>query len=334
MIFSIKPRSTSVAWARVPGAFRVSASRGRDTVGQAADPVGALAADFLQGLRLIGADDRVGRHRGERRLGTGDLCHHPSSAFLASSARPNSAARRENRIRSSLASRSSVIGLGDGPGPAIAVRPKGGAAVIVATNRPNRRALAAYPKRWAIESFFADAKDPRLLPRGHPPHRPEEARSPRRHPRHRLGQHRGLPPRRPSPHSAKEAWLSRQVPLPHRPRLSPTTAQGRLDRGKPFQTSRNPSESCSMDVDQARSGGRCRRLGSVLASCAGGFVPREQFSRPLRPRGRGSAGGKAWRSPEARDEGSGPRSATGAARPAKLRDRRATSMGSVPAGRA
>lgn len=46
-------------------------------------------------------------------------------------------------------------------GPAIAVRavrPKGRAAVIVATNRPNLRALKAYRKRWAIESFFADAK--------------------------------------------------------------------------------------------------------------------------------------------------------------------------------
>ena len=47
------------------------------------------------------------------------------------------------------------------PGPAIAVRavrPKGRNPVIVATNRPNLRALEAYRKRWAIESFFADAK--------------------------------------------------------------------------------------------------------------------------------------------------------------------------------
>jgi Transposase DDE domain len=47
------------------------------------------------------------------------------------------------------------------PGPAIAVRavrPKGREPVIVATNRPNLRALEAYRKRWAIESFFADAK--------------------------------------------------------------------------------------------------------------------------------------------------------------------------------
>lgn len=48
-----------------------------------------------------------------------------------------------------------------GPGPEIAVRavrPKGREPVIVATNRPNLRALAAYRKRWAIECFFADAK--------------------------------------------------------------------------------------------------------------------------------------------------------------------------------
>lgn len=47
------------------------------------------------------------------------------------------------------------------PGPAITVRavcPKGREPVIVATNRPGVRALEAYRKRWAIESFFADAK--------------------------------------------------------------------------------------------------------------------------------------------------------------------------------
>lgn len=47
------------------------------------------------------------------------------------------------------------------PGPAIAVRavqPKGRKPVIVATNRPKLRALEAYRKRWAVESFFADAK--------------------------------------------------------------------------------------------------------------------------------------------------------------------------------
>lgn len=47
------------------------------------------------------------------------------------------------------------------PGPAIAiraVRPKGREPVIVATNRPDLGALEAYRKRWAIESFFADAK--------------------------------------------------------------------------------------------------------------------------------------------------------------------------------
>lgn len=47
------------------------------------------------------------------------------------------------------------------PGPAIAVRavqPKGRKPVIVATNRPSLRALEAYRKRWAVESFFADAK--------------------------------------------------------------------------------------------------------------------------------------------------------------------------------
>jgi hypothetical protein len=47
------------------------------------------------------------------------------------------------------------------PGPPIAVRavrPKGRTPVIVATNRPDLRALAAYRKRWAVESFFADAK--------------------------------------------------------------------------------------------------------------------------------------------------------------------------------
>ena len=47
------------------------------------------------------------------------------------------------------------------PGPAIAVRavrPQGRKPVIVATNRPELRALEAYRKRWAIESFFADAK--------------------------------------------------------------------------------------------------------------------------------------------------------------------------------
>jgi hypothetical protein len=47
------------------------------------------------------------------------------------------------------------------PGPAVAVRavrPKDREPVIVATNRPAARALAAYRKRWAIECFFADAK--------------------------------------------------------------------------------------------------------------------------------------------------------------------------------
>lgn len=47
------------------------------------------------------------------------------------------------------------------PGPEVAiraVRPKGREPVIVATNRPDLRALKAYRKRWAIECFFADAK--------------------------------------------------------------------------------------------------------------------------------------------------------------------------------
>lgn len=47
------------------------------------------------------------------------------------------------------------------PGPEIAVRalrPGGREPVIVATNRPDLRALHAYRKRWAIECFFADAK--------------------------------------------------------------------------------------------------------------------------------------------------------------------------------
>ena len=50
---------------------------------------------------------------------------------------------------------------GGAPGPAVAVRavrPEGREPVIVATNRPDARALAAYRKRWAIECFFADAK--------------------------------------------------------------------------------------------------------------------------------------------------------------------------------
>ena len=36
--------------------------------------------------------------------------------------------------------------------------PKGGEAVIVATNRPGHAALATYRKRWAIETMFANAK--------------------------------------------------------------------------------------------------------------------------------------------------------------------------------
>ena len=47
------------------------------------------------------------------------------------------------------------------PGPEVAVRavrPAGRDPVIVATNRPDLRALDAYRKRWAIECFFADAK--------------------------------------------------------------------------------------------------------------------------------------------------------------------------------
>jgi hypothetical protein len=55
-----------------------------------------------------------------------------------------------------------VMARADGvPGPEIAVRavrPAGREPVIVATNRPDLRALDAYRKRWAIESFFADAK--------------------------------------------------------------------------------------------------------------------------------------------------------------------------------
>jgi hypothetical protein len=50
---------------------------------------------------------------------------------------------------------------GDAPGAAVAVRavrPKDRQPVIVATNRPDARALAAYRRRWAIECFFADAK--------------------------------------------------------------------------------------------------------------------------------------------------------------------------------
>jgi hypothetical protein len=54
-----------------------------------------------------------------------------------------------------------AMACGRTPGPAVAVRavrPKGREPLIVATNRPDARALAAYRKRWAIECFFADAK--------------------------------------------------------------------------------------------------------------------------------------------------------------------------------
>ncbi len=54
-----------------------------------------------------------------------------------------------------------VMARAGAPGPEIAVRavrPAGREPVIVATNRPDLRALQAYRKRWAIESFFADAK--------------------------------------------------------------------------------------------------------------------------------------------------------------------------------
>jgi hypothetical protein len=54
-----------------------------------------------------------------------------------------------------------VMARGGVPGPEIAVRavrPAGREPVIVATNRPDLRALDAYRKRWAIECFFADAK--------------------------------------------------------------------------------------------------------------------------------------------------------------------------------
>ena len=54
-----------------------------------------------------------------------------------------------------------VMARGGVPGPEVAiraVRPAGREPVIVATNRPDLRALVAYRKRWAIECFFADAK--------------------------------------------------------------------------------------------------------------------------------------------------------------------------------
>lgn len=54
-----------------------------------------------------------------------------------------------------------VMARGGVPGPEVAVsavRPAGREPVIVATNRPDLRALAAYRKRWTIECFFADAK--------------------------------------------------------------------------------------------------------------------------------------------------------------------------------
>lgn len=39
-----------------------------------------------------------------------------------------------------------------------ATAPKGGKAVIVATNRPGHRPLATYAKRWAIERLFGNTK--------------------------------------------------------------------------------------------------------------------------------------------------------------------------------
>lgn len=54
-----------------------------------------------------------------------------------------------------------VMARGGVPGPEVAVsavRPAGREPLIVATNRPDLRALAAYRKRWTIECFFADAK--------------------------------------------------------------------------------------------------------------------------------------------------------------------------------
>ena len=116
------------------------------------------------------------------------------------------------------------------PGPAVAVRavrPKDREPVIVATNRPDARALAAYRKRWAIECFFADARTRGLNLEDTPPHLPEEGRPPRRHPRHRhrLGRRHRRQAARASPPAQEDAWLSGEVRLPHRPRAPPKANQ-------------------------------------------------------------------------------------------------------------
>ena len=109
--------------------------------------------------------------------------------------------------------------------------------LTVVSNLPPRRALAAYRRRWAIESMFGDAKtrglnieDTRLTC-------PAQARPPDGHRRHRprLGRTRR---RRPSRHPRARAEIPRPprpLPLQDRPRPHPKPAQVRSrQRNRPM----------------------------------------------------------------------------------------------------
>ncbi len=135
----------------------------------------------------------------------------------------------------------------DAPPLDFALKRLAGELLIVVTNRPAAIGLAAYAKRWAIESFGPLARtggargltwrpqDARPQHGGHPPHRPAQARlahGPRRA-RHRLDR-----PRRHHPNLASQApdgepRLSRQVLVPHRLRCHPPAPQNRPARRCP-----------------------------------------------------------------------------------------------------
>ena len=103
--------------------------------------------------------------------------------------------------------------------------------LIVVSNIPSREALAACRKRRAIECMFGDAKTRGTQHRGHPHHRPAQARAPHgaRRPRHRLGRPRGRRPARDRRPQAQGARPLRPVLVPHRLRPDPKPPQ----RGPP-----------------------------------------------------------------------------------------------------
>lgn len=128
---------------------RYIARFGKDSIGLLLADREFIGADWLNWLTQNDIPFAI-RLRGGQRATTGEGRHGTLERLLTGPGGQRRASVRLDRMAE-----------GGAPAPLLAVRarrPRGRRPIIVASNRPRLDSLAAYRRRWDIESLFADAK--------------------------------------------------------------------------------------------------------------------------------------------------------------------------------